>query len=139
MSCQTTVLGARRAGTRFAQCWAMSFHERRRNPRIDVLGQVHVHVKTCPAPASLREISVGGFSIETTIAFPPGQVHDFNFSLDDGTQMAVRAESIHCALIRIVAGMPVHISGFEFLQRDAQVRDDIESFVDRITEMIAVA
>ena len=139
MSCQPTVLGACPSGTRFANLRAMSFRERRRNPRIDVLGQVHVHVKTCPAPASLREISVGGFSIETTIAFPPGQVHDFNFSLDDGMQMAVRAASVHCALIRIVAGMPVHISGFEFVQREARVRDDIESFVDRITEMIAVA
>jgi hypothetical protein len=117
----------------------MSMQERRRNPRIDVLGQVHVHIATSPAPASLREMSLGGFSIETTTPFPPGQRHDFHFSLDDGSDLRVRATSVHCSLVRVVAGLSMHLSGFEFIQRDADVRDDVEAFVDRITAMIAVA
>jgi hypothetical protein len=129
----------RPVGTPFATDSGVSYLERRRNPRIDVLGQVHVHIETCPAPATLREISLGGFSIETTIPFAPGHFHDFQFSLDDGTRMTVRAASVHCALIRVVAGMPVHISGFEFVQREARTREDVEFFVDRVTEMIAVA
>lgn len=117
----------------------MSNSERRRNPRIDVLGQVHVRIVTSPAPATLREISLGGFSIETTMPFPPGPLQDFHFSLDDGAELRVRAKSVHCALVSVAAGLPMHISGFEFIQRDARVRDEVEAFVDRITAMIAVA
>ena len=117
----------------------MSTGERRRNPRIDVLGQVHVQIVTCPAPASLREISLGGFSIETTTAFAPGQRHDFHFALDDGTDLRVRAMSVHCSLVRVVSGLPMHLSGFEFIQREAAAREDVEAFVGRITDMIAVA
>ena len=113
--------------------------ERRSNPRLDVLGQVHVHIATCPVPASLREIGPGGFSLETTTPFPPGQTHEFHFGLDDGSEMQVRAASVHCALMKIVAGMPVHLNGFEFVQRDADVRDEIDAFVGRVTSMIAVA
>jgi len=113
--------------------------ERRRSPRLDALGQVHVHIATCPVPASLREIGPGGFSVETTTPFPPGQTHEFLFGLDDGSQIHVRASSVHCALTKIVAGMPVHLNGFEFVQRDADVREEIDAFVDRITAMIAVA
>ena len=113
--------------------------ERRRSPRLDALGQVHVHIATCPVPASLREIGPGGFSVETTTPFPPGQTHEFHFGLDDGSQIHVRASSVHCALTKIVAGMPVHLNGFEFVQRDADVREEIDAFVDRITAMIAVA
>ena len=117
----------------------MSTGERRRNPRIDVLGQVHVQIVTCPAPASLREISLGGFSIETTTPFAPGQRHDFHFTLDDGSELQVRATSVHCSLVRVVSGLSMHLSGFEFIQRDAAVRDDVEEFVGRILDMIAVA
>jgi hypothetical protein len=113
--------------------------ERRRSPRLDALGQVHVHIATCPVPASLREIGPGGFSVETTTPFPPGQTHEFHFGLDDGSEIHVQASSVHCALTKIVAGMPVHLNGFEFVQRDADVREEIDAFVDRITAMIAVA
>jgi c-di-GMP-binding flagellar brake protein YcgR len=117
----------------------MSSPERRRNPRIDVLGQVHVRIVTAPTPATLRDISLGGFSIETTTAFPPGLWHDFHLSLDDGSELRARAKSVHCALVRMAAGLPMHITGFEFLQREARVRDEVDEFVGRITAMIAVA
>jgi c-di-GMP-binding flagellar brake protein YcgR len=117
----------------------MSMPERRRNPRVDVLGQVHVHIVTSPVPATLREISLGGFSIESTTPFAPGIRHDFHFSLDDGSDIRVRATSVHCSLVRVESGLSMHLSGFEFIQRDARVRDEVESFVGRILAMIAVA
>src|SRR5688572_12904839 len=114
------------------------YHERRRTPRIDVLGQVHVHILSCPAPASLREISLGGFSIESTMAFPPGLVHQFRFALEDGSETHVSATSVHCAISSSVRGTPVHVTGFEFIQRERHVRDTVEELIERISNLIAV-
>src|SRR5437868_394681 len=57
---------------------------RRRLSRLDPLWQLHVEVVSCPVPATVREISTSGFSVETTIAFPRRGLNDFRFKLDEG-------------------------------------------------------
>jgi hypothetical protein len=109
--------------------------ERRRTPRTEVLGRIRVRVLSAPdADAIVREMSTGGFSLETRTA-PPHGVHRFEFLLEDEAAVVVSAESVHSARIAQSDGGAIFVSGFEFVPAGAVSRLAIARLNDRIASL----
>ena len=70
--------------------------ERRKNPRVQILGKLHGHIVALDVPVTVSEISLGGMRIETDIAFPIGSMHAFQLTLGDGSVVRVTGRAVHC-------------------------------------------
>ena len=88
---------------------------RRRSPRLQLLGEVHGQLVGMTVPIVLRDISDGGFSIVTTLAFPADAVHRFQLMLeaDEGSAIVVQARVVHG---RMMTGdlEVLYVTGFAF-------------------------
>lgn len=73
-----------------------TFAERRRAPRIEILDRLHGHVVSLGVPVTVCEISLGGLTLESPVAFPPGAVHDFRVRLGDNSTVVLKARVVHC-------------------------------------------
>lgn len=109
--------------------------ERRRTPRIQVMGRLHGRSVALGLPVRIREVGFGGFSLESSVPFPKGAEHLFRFTLDDGTVVEVQATSIHTMQVTTPGG-PSHFSGFAFSDPDRS-RAAIDRLMDAVTGVIA--
>jgi len=65
--------------------------ERRRSPRIEMLGRVKGHSMSLDQPITVLEMSLGGMSIETEFPMEVGSLHAFRLTLGDGATIEVTA------------------------------------------------
>ena len=105
--------------------------ERRRAPRVEILGQVTGESLTLDAPVTVLDLSTGGFRVETTGPLPTGEPHEFRFRLRNGISVIVLARVVHQ---RAVARRPsgTHVVGLEFLDGSAEAKASRTALVDRI-------
>lgn len=88
---------------------------RRRYPRLEVLGLVEGRGLPLDTRLTLRDLSVGGFSTESDVPFPPGSSHEFRFTTALADEIQLWATSVHCRLATADAsGRFTYITGFEF-------------------------
>jgi hypothetical protein len=107
--------------------------DRRRAPRIEVLSQFHGHSVTLGVPVTLLDISLGGFRIETSVAFPLGAVHEFRFTLADDTTIEVRARVLHCGIHTSPRGVLRYSAGLEFVNGPANVaQPDVLRLIEEV-------
>jgi len=89
--------------------------QRRRSPRLQLLGEVHGQLVGIALPIVVRDISDGGFSIVTSIEFPQDAVHRFELALESDARppIQVQARVVHG---RLLAGDPevLYVTGFAF-------------------------
>jgi len=107
--------------------------DRRRAPRLDVLGQLHARALATPTSVAVREISIGGFSIEATVPFSRGSVHQFHLSMEGGLAVDVLAVAVHCTPVIATGRLALHVTGFEFLQPDRMTIQIIATLVDQVS------
>jgi hypothetical protein len=88
--------------------------ERRRTPRIRVINQMAGCDIGANLPILVRDVSLGGFLIETAHAIPSGVLRTFAFTLADGTTHVLQARSVRTAS-QSDSGQSLHEVGFEFL------------------------
>ena len=92
--------------------------ERRRAPRVDLVGQLHGELVSVDLPIRVREISLGGMSIETSEAFEVDSRHSFVLTLGDGAGVFVVGRVVYSRRLERPEGA-VFISGIQFLDEDA--------------------
>ena len=106
--------------------------ERRRSPRVAILGQVHGHIASLDVQVKVREMSLGGLSMETTFAFPVGAIHDFSLTLGDGAAVQLRGEVVYSRPMATTDGSSAYVTGVKFI--DAEERaEGAEQIIDRIS------
>ena len=89
-------------------------HERRRGPRLEVLGTLHGQMVPLRIAIAVREIGFGGFSIETVFPLPVEAIHDFRFTLRNGSTVTVRGRVAHCR--EEVRGTgTIYVAGLQFV------------------------
>ena len=88
--------------------------ERRHAPRLEVLEQLHGQLVSVKVPLVVREMGAGGFSVESTVPFPPGARHRFRFTLAGGGKVIVEADGVHMRSMSQTGGTDRDISGFAF-------------------------
>jgi hypothetical protein len=109
---------------------------RRRYPRLEVLGLVEGQRIPLDTHLTVRDLSVGGFSAESAVPFPPGSKHHFLFTTALGEEVVLSATSIHCRLATADAnGHFTYITGFEFHSSEATDRS-IASLVDTLAAVL---
>lgn len=88
---------------------------RRRFPRLQVLGLVDGYLMPLDVPLSVIELSTGGFSVRGATAFPPGARHHFRFTTGEDREVTIDATAVHCRLVQAQPdGTVAYVSGFEF-------------------------
>lgn len=87
----------------------------RRSPRIEVMGQLHGQLVPMNLPLDVKDLSAGGFAVESTVNFPIGAVHRFRFITRTGAQVLVRATARHCRQVETADGTARYIAGFSFI------------------------
>jgi hypothetical protein len=89
--------------------------ERRRYPRVNIVAELHGRLVELDMTVAMRDISQGGFAVESSIEFPIGREHTFLFSFGETRKMTVVAVCRHCRSIEAENGRPSYLAGFEFL------------------------
>jgi len=93
--------------------------DRRRSPRVELMGRVHGQLVSANLPIQVREISLGGMSIETREGFDTGSVLNLMLTLGDGAGVLVAARIVYSRLID--GSDPVmYVSGLEFVDEDGE-------------------
>lgn len=105
--------------------------ERRSNRRVEVLGRMKVTMLSAPMAVCVREISLGGFAIETSEP-PPAGVHRFRFELESLAPIDVVAEAVHAARVSRPAAAEAYVAGFELLPCSAATSQALAVLIDRI-------
>lgn len=91
--------------------------DRRRNPRVAILGKLHGHIVTLDVPVSVLEISLGGMGIQTTVPFPVDAIHAFQLTLGDNSVVRLKGRIAHCQ--RVAGDEERYISGVQFIDEAA--------------------
>jgi PilZ domain len=91
--------------------------ERRRNTRVELMGQLQGQLVSMDLPIAVLEISLGGMRITTPIAFDVGARGRFMLTLGDGAGVLVLGQIVHCQPIE-GATPQAFVSGVQFLDDD---------------------
>ena len=88
---------------------------RRQSPRFDTLGRIVGYLLTTNLPVRVREISFGGFSVETVAPLPEGAQQRVRFMAADDWSVELEAQAVHCRPSCAADGSPRFATGFSFL------------------------
>ena len=95
--------------------------ERRRSPRVEMLGRVRGHSSPPGSPIYVREMSLGGMAVETPFELTVGMVHLFRLRLGDGSAVELRGRVLRCANIAKPDAPPHYASGIKFEDDDEPI------------------
>jgi hypothetical protein len=103
---------------------AVSVNDRRRAPRFELLGRVHGQIVSVATAVRIREISFGGLSFESSIAFPIGAVHEFRLQLGDSSDVVLRGRVVRCLQHGMVDGAFRYTTAVQFTDDDPPPDDE---------------
>lgn len=69
---------------------------RRRWPRIDVGGRLQAQIALLDLAMAVRDISRGGFAVESPVRFAHGESHELLIHTSAGETFHVRARAVYC-------------------------------------------
>jgi hypothetical protein len=92
----------------------MTMADRRATPRLEVLGQLHGYLVSLEVSLVVRDLSAGGFSVESVVPFPPGARHPFRFTASTGMEITVEAVVMHSRPHGLAGGQALYVTGFAF-------------------------
>ena len=93
--------------------------DRRRSPRVELMGRVHGKLIPANLPVQVREISLGGLSMETREGFEAGSVLNFTLTLGDGAAVLVAGRIVYSRLLD-GSDPAMYVSGLEFVDEDGE-------------------
>jgi hypothetical protein len=107
--------------------------DRRRSPRIQILGKLHGQLVALATPVTVIEISLGGLGLETAVEFPVGVVHEFRLTLGDDSAVLVKGRVMHCHRADAPDRSPRFIVGVQFVDDDAGDAHPVGDLIGRIS------
>ena len=105
--------------------------DRRGSVRLEALGTLHGQLVPFRIAISVREVSLGGFSIETVFPLPLGAFQSFRFTLRSGAALTLRARIVHCRA-ETRGGKAVYVIGLEYVDSLPTRRQNAQSLIDEI-------
>ena len=104
--------------------------DRRRSPRLEIMGRIHGHSVLLDTPVAVVEISLGGMAVETEVEFPVGVVHPFRLTLGDDSTVDLLGRILRCRNLA-EEGEPARFrSGIQFV--DESSADGVDDLIDHI-------
>jgi hypothetical protein len=84
-------------------------------------------------PMVLRDLSHGGFGLESTISIPAGSEHQFRFTAEDGASFVITAVSTHCDEVSTGS----FVTGFQFVEGSSPAgADPVRDLIDKINRAL---
>lgn len=115
-----------------------SVRNRRRFPRLEVMGRVEGQLMPLDVPLVVRDLSQGGFSTVSHIPFPPGSSHHFRFTTASGVEVMLDAMAVHCRLAAAGAdGNYTYVTGFEF-HSSARTDAGVAMLIDTLSSVFSL-
>ena len=109
--------------------------ERRRAPRVEVLGRIRGEIMSTDTPVTMREVSLGGLSFASPAPFPIGTVYEFNLTPGDGSLVLLRGRVARSELRPGAEGEAgFYVTGVQFLDEEPTPAEaaPIGSLIDKI-------
>jgi hypothetical protein len=107
--------------------------ERRQSPRIEILGRLHGHIAALDVPITVLDISLGGLSLQASVAFPPGVIHEFKLTLGDGSSSLMRGKVLRSREVRLADGSHAFVTGVRFVADESpEAGGSIGGLIDRM-------
>jgi hypothetical protein len=103
----------------------------RRTPRIDVRQRLIGHLVSLDRPVVVRDISLGGFSVESDEALPTG-VHIVRLQDDERWSVTVTAASRHQHSMRAPDGTLRYVMGFEYEDQTPDTQHTLRVLFERL-------
>jgi hypothetical protein len=94
---------------------------------------MHGHVVSLGVPITVREISLGGLSMETPFSFPVGATHEFSLTLGDESAMVLRGKVVYCREGKAPDGSPLYVTGVQFIEDDPTADTAVGGLIDKIS------
>ena len=91
----------------------MQVNERRRVPRLEVLGRIQGRLVSLPLPVELHDMGPEGFSVESALPFPQGARRLFLFTTAGGFQVLIEGAAAHSRPDD--GGDARYVTGFSFV------------------------
>lgn len=111
---------------------------RRRFPRLQVLGLVDGYLLPLDVPLTVIELSSGGFSVRGATPFPPGARHHFRFTTGQNQEVTIDATAVHCRLAQADStGGVAYVSGFEFVS-NARSDEAVAVLIDTLSSVFSL-
>jgi hypothetical protein len=108
-----------------------SRREKRRTPRIDVRHRLTGQLVTLGLPVIVRDISLGGFSVESGEVLPAG-VHVVRLQEGDRWSVTVTAASRHHQSRKATDGTTHHVMGFEYEDQTPDTQQTLRVLFERL-------
>jgi hypothetical protein len=109
----------------------MSMPFERRHPRIPMRGRMQGHVTSLGVAVTIREISLGGLSMETRFSLPIGVIHDFSLTLGDASSVQLRGRVVYSREAASPEGAPLYVTGIQFLD-DEPAAVPVGDLIDKL-------
>jgi hypothetical protein len=107
--------------------------DRRRSPRIEILGRLHGHIASLDVNVTVLEMSLGGLSMETDFSFPIDAIHEFRLTLGDGTSVTLQGRVRYCRAKTKPDGAQVFITGVQFIDDEPTTDSPVGDIVQRLS------
>ena len=104
----------------------MTHDDRRRSPRVEMLGRMQGRTVALGLQVRVREISLGGMSVETEQPLEVGSVHEFSLTLGDGATIELTGRVLRTAQVAREDLPSFFVSGIQFVDDDADVAEIID-------------
>ena len=109
----------------------MTRPDQRRTPRIDVRHRLRGTIVSLDRPVVVRDISLGGFSVETDEALPDG-VHIVRLQEGQRWSVTVTAASRHRRVSQTGDGAMCHVTGFEYEDQSPDTQQTLRILFERL-------
>jgi Tfp pilus assembly protein PilZ len=119
---------------RFHNTTVSSTPERRRYPRIEILGRVRGAVRPLDVQITMLNLSLGGFLMQTPMQYQIGETHEFQLTMAQKDPIVVRARIAHAMPVTVEHG-PLFLFGLEFVETGERASKlAIESLVSALQD-----
>jgi hypothetical protein len=110
--------------------------ERRKHPRFLAAGRITAHLIDRDLAVRVRDIGLGGFSIETMTPLETASEHQIRFEAADGWSAVMTAFVANCRPSCAADGSPLFVTGLSFLPDDRpDSRRTIEILIEKVTSV----
>ena len=110
--------------------------ERRRFPRFGAAGKLAALLLDQDLPVRVRDIGMGGFSIETMTPLEPGVEHRVRFISRDDWSTTLPAIIANSRPSCTDDGSPIYVSGFSFSGPDTpEVMRTVQILIEKVTSV----
>jgi hypothetical protein len=108
--------------------------ERRRHPRFPAHERLVGHLTSPRLPVRVRDVGLGGFSVETVDPIETGVVQTVRFTTVDDWSALLPARSLHCRPSVASDGSPRYATGFAFVDEAKSLRT-VQHLIEQVTSL----